>query len=99
MDPVLNYFIKEGILGVIVVGLIIVAVYLYQKLDKCRDNRIKDHQAYTQTVKDLMEGKIQMQEKHTDNIMGTQKEVDKMVTHLTSTLEALITALARGVDE
>jgi len=99
MESILAFFLNEGILGVLVAGEALIVVYIYKKLESCREKRIEDLKAYHQAAQTLQEEKIQMQKKHTDNIMNTQREVNGMVTLVTSTLESLISALAKGVTD
>jgi hypothetical protein len=99
MEQATDYLLQQGIMGVVILALVFAVIYLYKRLEISRDRRIEDHKTYTKAVQALQEGKIELQQMHTTNILANQKEVDKMVTHLTSTLEALIGALARGVPE
>lgn len=99
MDEILNFFFNEGILGVMVAAQILVIVYLYKQLEKEREKRLDMVNAYVDKIDALQELRVQLQERHTENMMVTHREVDKMVTHLTNTLEALISALAKGIDD
>lgn len=98
MDDILNFFFNEGILGVLVGGNILVIVFLFLRYEKSKEELVNTIKEHTKVVCTLQEEKIRLQEEHMKILMEIQAEVNQVTTKLTNTMEALITALTKGVE-
>lgn len=98
METILNFFFNEGILGILVAGNILVIIYLYRKLESCRQDCLEAAQQATEMVRKLQDEKTQLQKEHMGTLMEIQGEVNAVTTKLTNTMEALIVALTKGVE-